>query len=63
MDAVNADTPPAPAVAAGSVVVAGDPKQRQRFYVELTPGETTIVSWKRLVQQADSEVVSDESAD
>lgn len=23
---------------------------RQRFYIELRPGETTIVSWKRLVK-------------
>ncbi|XP_010674418.2 ubinuclein-1 [Beta vulgaris subsp. vulgaris] len=26
--------------------------QRQRFYVELKPGETTIVSWKKLLRKA-----------
>ncbi|KAK8687868.1 hypothetical protein V6N13_086663 [Hibiscus sabdariffa] len=27
---------------------------RQRFSIELRPGETTIVSWKRLVKDAQS---------
>ncbi|XP_057540147.1 ubinuclein-1-like isoform X5 [Amaranthus tricolor] len=26
--------------------------ERQRFYIELVPGETTIVSWKKLVKEA-----------
>ncbi|XP_058097436.1 ubinuclein-1-like isoform X2 [Magnolia sinica] len=30
----------------------GAPNQRQRFAVELRPGETTIVSWKRLVKDS-----------
>ncbi|KAK6938368.1 Hpc2-related domain [Dillenia turbinata] len=32
-----------------SFVAAGD---RQRFFVELRPGETTIVSWKKLIKDA-----------
>lgn len=27
---------------------------RQRFYIELKPGETTIVSWKKLIKEANS---------
>ena len=26
---------------------------RQRFYIELRPGETTIVSWKKLIKEAE----------
>ncbi|KAK1393042.1 hypothetical protein POM88_012098 [Heracleum sosnowskyi] len=51
-----------PVPAAVSRVVAGDPNQRQRFYVELVPGETTLVSWKELVQEANNEVVSVDSS-
>ncbi|XP_074375334.1 uncharacterized protein LOC141717123 isoform X2 [Apium graveolens] len=40
-----------------SRVISGDPNKRQRFYVELTPGETTIVSWKELVREANNKEV------
>lgn len=52
---------PVPAPASG--VVAGDPNQRQRFYVELAPGETTVVSWRELVREAKKGAVSVNSAD
>ena len=39
-----------------SRVSAGSPSwlcaSRQRFTIELRPGETTIVSWKRLIKDA-----------
>ncbi|XVF16926.1 hypothetical protein REPUB_Repub10bG0073000 [Reevesia pubescens] len=41
-----------------SRVSAGSPSwlsvSRQRFTIELRPGETTIVSWKRLVKDAEN---------
>lgn len=46
-----------------SGVVAGNPNQTQRFYVELAPGETTVVSWKALVYEANNEVVSADFSD
>ncbi|KAL1819052.1 hypothetical protein ACET3Z_013921 [Daucus carota] len=41
-------------------VSAGDVNQRERFSVELTPGQTNIVSLKKLRREA-GEVVSDDS--
>ncbi|KAJ8447173.1 hypothetical protein Cgig2_022902 [Carnegiea gigantea] len=35
----------------GSSAAASTQSQRQRFYVELKPGETTIVSWKKLLRE------------
>ncbi|XP_074357213.1 uncharacterized protein LOC141696951 [Apium graveolens] len=52
-----------PVAAPASRVIAGDPNQRQRFYVELVPGETTVVSWKELVREANNETVSIDSSD
>ncbi|XP_017238284.1 uncharacterized protein LOC108211250 isoform X1 [Daucus carota subsp. sativus] len=52
----------APVAPAASGVVADDPNQRQRFFVELAPDETTIVSWKALVQEANNGVVADDSS-
>ncbi|KAK1393044.1 hypothetical protein POM88_012100 [Heracleum sosnowskyi] len=52
-----------PVAPPASGVVAGDPKQRQRFYVELAPGATTLVSWKELVREANNQVVSVDSTD
>lgn len=60
LDTYAAARPPVPASAFG---VVGDAKQRLRFKVELTPNETTIVSWKKMVQVANNEVVSDDSSD
>ncbi|KAK1367072.1 hypothetical protein POM88_042633 [Heracleum sosnowskyi] len=40
----------------------GDANQRQRFYVELKPGQTNIVSLKKLLREA-GEAVSDDSSD
>ncbi|KAK3211438.1 hypothetical protein Dsin_016144 [Dipteronia sinensis] len=39
----SSSTAPAPAPAT----------DRQRFYIELRPGETTIVSWKKLIKEAE----------
>lgn len=43
-------------------VGAGGANQRQRFYVELKPGETNVVSLKKLMREA-GEAVSDDSSD
>ncbi|KAK9134970.1 hypothetical protein Syun_014300 [Stephania yunnanensis] len=40
------------AVASSSFAAAAGLKSRQRFTIELKPGETTIVSWKKLVKEA-----------
>ena len=53
----------APVAPPASGVVAADPNQRRRFFIELAPAKTTIVSWKALVQDANSDVVFDESAE
>ena len=52
----------APVAPPASGVVADAPNQRQRFFVELAPAETTIVSWKTLVQEANNGVVADDSS-
>lgn len=64
MEALDSyDSARLPVAPPASGIVAGDPNQRQRLYVELAPGETTIVSWKELVQEANNEVVSVDSAE
>jgi len=35
----------------GSSSAASTQSQRQRFYIELKPGETTIVSWRKLLRE------------
>nr|CAD1838857.1 unnamed protein product [Ananas comosus var. bracteatus] len=46
-----------PNVAAAAEVAAQSPEEERRmqFYVELKPGETTIVSWKKLLREAAKE--------
>lgn len=64
MEALDSyDTARLPVAARAYGVVSGDSNQRQRFYIELVPGETTIVSWKELVREANNEVVSVKSSD
>ncbi|XP_068647514.1 ubinuclein-1-like [Aristolochia californica] len=42
----NPNPPPLPSIVPGTI------NQRQRFTVELRPGETTIVSWKKLIRDS-----------
>jgi len=44
--------PQPPATAAAAVPEAAAACRRQLFTVELQPGETTIVSWKKLLKEA-----------
>ncbi|ONM35858.1 wound-responsive family protein [Zea mays] len=50
--APSALAPTQPPATAAAVSEAATPCQRQLFTVELRPGETTIVSWKKLLKEA-----------